>query len=164
VRHPHVVQLYEMIENNDYLYLIMEYCSGGELFQHIVKNRRLKEEEAAKMYQQIISGIEYIHKLGIVHRDLKPENLLLDHNNCIKIVDFGLSNLYKQGERLKTACGSPCYAAPEMIKGERYLGLGADIWSSGVILYAMVCGYLPFEDQNTKKLYQKILKADYKLP
>jgi|TARA_B110000285_G_scaffold183275_1_gene207374 5'-AMP-activated protein kinase, catalytic alpha subunit len=153
-----------MIENNDYLYLIMEYCSGGELFQHIVKNRRLKEEEAAKMYQQIISGIEYIHKLGIVHRDLKPENLLLDHNNCIKIVDFGLSNLYKQGERLKTACGSPCYAAPEMIKGERYLGLGADIWSSGVILYAMVCGYLPFEDQNTKKLYQKILKADYKLP
>ena len=153
-----------MIENNDYLYLIMVYCSGGELFQHIVKNRWLKEDEAAKMYQQIISGIEYIHKLGIVHRDLKPENLLLDHNNCIKIVDFGLSNLYKQGERLKTACGSPCYAAPEMIKGERYLGLGADIWSSGVILYAMVCGYLPFEDQNTKKLYQKILKADYKLP
>ena len=79
------------------------------------------------MYQQIISGIEYIHKLGIVHRDLKPENLLLDHNNSIKIVDFGLSNLYKHGERLKTACGSPCYAAPEMIKGERYLGLGADI-------------------------------------
>jgi len=153
-----------MIENQDYLYLIMEYCSGGELFQHIVKNRRLKEEEAAKMYQQLISGIEYIHKLGIVHRDLKPENLLLDHNNCIKIVDFGLSNLYKHGDRLKTACGSPCYAAPEMIKGERYLGLGADIWSSGVILYAMVCGYLPFEDQNTKKLYQKILKADYKLP
>ena len=116
------------------------------------------------MYQQIISGIEYIHKLGIVHRDLKPENLLLDHNNSIKIVDFGLSNLYKHGERLKTACGSPCYAAPEMIKGERYLGLGADIWSSGVILYAMICGYLPFEDQNTKKLYQKILKADYKIP
>ena len=164
VRHPQVVQLYEMIENHDYLYLIMEYCSGGELFQHIVKNRRLKEDEAAKMYQQIISGVEYIHKLGIVHRDLKPENLLLDHNNSIKLVDFGLSNLYKHGERLKTACGSPCYAAPEMIKGERYLGLGADIWSSGVILYAMVCGYLPFEDQNTKKLYQKILNADYKLP
>jgi 5'-AMP-activated protein kinase catalytic alpha subunit len=93
-----------------------------------------------------LSGIEYIHKLGIVHRDLKPENLLLDHNNSIKIVDFGLSNLYNQGERLKTACGSPCYAAPEMIKGEKYLGLGADIWSSGVILFAMVCGYLPFED------------------
>jgi len=83
-----------MIENNDYLYLIMEYCSGGELFQHIVKNRRLQEIEACKMYSQILSGIEYIHKLGVVHRDLKPENLLLDHNNNIKLVDFGLSNLY----------------------------------------------------------------------
>lgn len=153
-----------MIENNDYLYLIMEYCSGGELFQHIVKNRRLQEEESCLIFNQILSGVEYIHKLGVVHRDLKPENLLLDHNNNIKIVDFGLSNLYKEGEKLKTACGSPCYAAPEMIKGERYDGLGADLWSSGVILYAMVCGYLPFEDQNTKKLYQKIIKAEYKLP
>lgn len=99
-----------------------------------------------------------------MHRDLKPENLLLDHNNNVKLVDFGLSNLYKEGEKLKTACGSPCYAAPEMIRGERYHGLGADIWSSGVILYAMVCGYLPFEDQNTKKLYQKIIKAEYKMP
>ena len=116
------------------------------------------------MYAQILSGVEYIHKLGVVHRDLKPENLLLDHNNNIKLVDFGLSNLYKEGEKLKTACGSPCYAAPEMIRGERYHGLGADIWSSGVILYAMVCGYLPFEDQNTKKLYQKIIKAEYKMP
>jgi 5'-AMP-activated protein kinase catalytic alpha subunit len=94
----------------------------------------------------MLSGVEYIHKLGVCHRDLKPENLLLDHNNNIKLVDFGLSNLYKEGEKLKTACGSPCYAAPEMIRGERYNGLGADIWSSGVILYAMVCGYLPFED------------------
>jgi len=129
-----------------------------------VKNRRLKEPEACKIYAQILSGIEYIHRLGVVHRDLKPENLLLDHNNNIKLVDFGLSNLYKEGQKLKTACGSPCYAAPEMIRGERYLGLGADIWSSGVILYAMVCGYLPFEDQNTKKLYQKIIKAEYKMP
>lgn len=153
-----------MIENNDYLYLIMEYCSGGELFQHIVKNRRLKEEESCKLFAQILSGIDYIHKLGVCHRDLKPENLLLDHNNNIKLVDFGLSNLYKDGERLKTACGSPCYAAPEMIRGEKYHGLGADIWSAGVILYAMVCGYLPFEDQNTKKLYQKIIKAEYKMP
>ena len=99
-----------------------------------------------------------------MHRDLKPENLLLDHNNSIKIVDFGLSNLYKHGDRLKTACGSPCYAAPEMIKGERYLGLGADIWSSGVILYAMVCGYLPFEDPKTSNLYKKIMSAEYTLP
>ncbi len=94
--------------------------------------------------QQIVSGVEYIHKNGIVHRDLKPENLLLDHNKNIKIVDFGLSNQYKSGEKLKTACGSPCYAAPEMIAGKRYECLNADIWSCGIILYAMLCGYLPF--------------------
>lgn len=98
------------------------------------------------------------------HRDLKPENLLLDENRNIKIVDFGLSNTYKIGETLKTACGSPCYAAPEMIAGKRYHGLNADIWSSGVILYAMACGYLPFEDPNTNKLYKKILNCDYLIP
>ena len=92
---------FQMIENNDYLYLVMEYCSGGELFQHIVKSRRLSEEEACKLFAQILSGVEYIHKLGVVHRDLKPENLLLDHNNNVKVVDFGLSNLYEEGEKLK---------------------------------------------------------------
>jgi 5'-AMP-activated protein kinase catalytic alpha subunit len=105
-----------------------------------------------------------LHALNICHRDLKPENLLLDDNKNIKIVDFGLSNTYKTGETLKTACGSPCYAAPEMIAGKRYHGLGADIWSLGVILYAMACGYLPFEDPNTNKLYKKILACDYLIP
>lgn len=114
--------------------------------------------------QQILSGVEYIHKNGIVHRDLKPENLLLDHNKNIKIVDFGLSNQYKPGEKLKTACGSPCYAAPEMIAGKRYECLGADIWSCGIILYAMLCGYLPFEDPNTSKLYKKIMSGEYETP
>lgn len=142
----------------------MEYASGGELFQHIVNNTRLKEKEAAVFYQQLINGIEYLHKLGIVHRDLKPENLLLDYNKNIKIVDFGLSNLYKPGQLLKTACGSPCYAAPEMIAGKRYQGLRVDIWSSGVILYAMLCGHLPFEDPNTSQLYKKILAGDLSLP
>lgn len=116
------------------------------------------------MYQQIVGGIEYISKLGVVHRDLKPENLLLDHNKTIKIVDFGLSNTYKKGELLKTACGSPCYAAPEMIEGKDYHGTTADVWSSGVILFAMIWGYLPFEDQDTSKLYKKILAADYRTP
>ena len=95
---------------------------------------------------------------------MKPENLLLDENSNIKIVDFGLSNTYKPGESLKTACGSPCYAAPEMIAGRRYQGLPADIWSLGIILYAMSCGYLPFEDPNTGKLYKKILNCDYLIP
>lgn len=146
------------------MYLITEYASGGELFDHIVQNKRLKEREACRFFQQIISGIEYVHKLGIVHRDLKPENLLLDKNKNIKIVDFGLSNLYKTNELLKTACGSPCYAAPEMIAGKKYVGLRVDIWSAGVILYAMVCGYLPFDDPDTQLLYKKIMNGDYTIP
>ena len=109
--------------------------------------------------------------MGVVHRDLKPENLLIDFNHRLKFVDFGLSNTYKQstfifilGEQLKTACGSPCYAAPEMIAGKRYDGLSADIWSCGIILYAMICGYLPFEDPNTSALYKKIISGDFHIP
>lgn len=120
IRHPNIIQLYEIIETPKFLYLIMEYASGGELFDYIVKHSRLKEVEACKFYQQIISGVEYMHGLSIVHRDLKPENLLLDHDKNIKIVDFGLSNTFSVGETLKTACGSPCYAAPEMIAGKKY--------------------------------------------
>ena len=101
---------------------------------------------ACKYFQELISGINYIHQLGICHRDLKPENLLIDYDKSLKIVDFGLSNLYEQGNTLKTACGSPCYAAPEMIAGNRYHGLMSDLWSCGVVLYAMLCGYLPYED------------------
>ncbi|CAG9335007.1 unnamed protein product [Blepharisma stoltei] len=142
----------------------MEYANGGELFDYIVANTRIKENEACRFFQQIIAGIEYIHKLNVVHRDLKPENLLLDHNKNIKIVDFGLSNTYKPGELLKTACGSPCYAAPEMIQGKKYVGSRVDIWSSGVILFAMICGYLPFEDPNTGQLYKKIIAGEYQCP
>ena len=108
--------------------------------------------------------MEYISKLKIVHRDLKPENLLIDFDKGIKIVDFGLSNTYKQGELLKTACGSPCYAAPEMIAGKRYEGTMVDIWSCGVILFALLAGYLPFEDPKTSNLYKKILEADFQVP
>lgn len=164
IRHPNIVQLYEIIETPKQLYLIMEYANGGELFDYIVTRTRLNEREACKFFQQIIAGIEYIHRLNVVHRDLKPENLLLDHNCQIKIVDFGLSNTYRAEELLKTACGSPCYAAPEMIAGKSYNGLLVDIWSSGVILFAMICGYLPFEDPNTSDLYKKILSGDYDCP
>jgi len=99
-----------------------------------------------------------------VHRDLKPENMLLNEEGKLKLVDFGLSNIYKEGENLKTACGSPCYAAPEMIAGNPYNGLRVDIWSCGVILFAMICGYLPFEDPDTSKLYKKIMNAEYEIP
>lgn len=114
IRHPNIIQLYDIIETKRQLFLVTEYAMNGELFDYIVKKQRLTEQEACKFYQEILSGIEYVHKLAIVHRDLKPENLLLDFNNSIKIIDFGLSNTYKDGETLKTACGSPCYAAPEV--------------------------------------------------
>jgi 5'-AMP-activated protein kinase, catalytic alpha subunit len=128
-RHPNIIQLYEIIETQKQLYLIMEYANGGELFDYIVNNSKIEEKEACHIFQQIISGIEYIHKLNVVHRDMKPENLLLDNEKTIKIVDFGLSNTFKEDEPLKTACGSPCYAAPEMIAGKVYDGTKADIWS-----------------------------------
>eukprot|EP01022_Parablepharisma_sp_SALTPOND_P019645 TRINITY_DN3393_c0_g1_i1.p1 TRINITY_DN3393_c0_g1~~TRINITY_DN3393_c0_g1_i1.p1 ORF type:complete len:769 (-),score=56.38 TRINITY_DN3393_c0_g1_i1:3964-6270(-) len=164
VRHPHIIQLYEIIETKKQLYMITEYAEGGELFDYIVKRKRLRESEARDFFEQIISGVDYLHKLNIVHRDLKPENLLLDHTNSIKIVDFGLSNKYASGQLLQTACGSPCYAAPEMIAGKKYHGSTVDIWSCGVVLFAMVCGYLPFEDANTACLYRKILNGDFTVP
>ena len=115
-RHPHVIQLYDVVETKEQLLLVMEYASKGELFNYIVAKERLPEAEACKFFHQILSGVEYLHKAAVAHRDLKPENLLLDENNSIKIIDFGLSNMYKNGEQLKTACGSPCYAAPEVNK------------------------------------------------
>ncbi|CAE7416206.1 OSK1 [Symbiodinium natans] len=164
VQHPHIIQLYEIIETPRQLYLIMEYCPGGELFDYIVAQGRVKEREACRFFHQIMAGVEQIHRMNVVHRDLKPENLLLDEQRNIKIVDFGLSNTYQDGQLLKTACGSPCYAAPEMVAGQRYVPSRCDVWSCGVILFALVCGYLPFEDQNTSALYRKILNADYQAP
>jgi 5'-AMP-activated protein kinase catalytic alpha subunit len=168
VRHPHLIQLYEVVETPRYLFLVMEYCPGGELFDYIAKHQRLDQSEACRFFHQILQGVEYLHGLSIVHRDLKPENMLLDHRGRIKVVDFGLSNTYSRLpdgiEQLKTACGSPCYAAPEMIAGKKYSGLGVDLWSAGVVLFAMLTGNLPFEDPNTSHLYKKILALNYKIP
>jgi 5'-AMP-activated protein kinase catalytic alpha subunit len=162
--HKNLIQIYSVIEKPTEMYLIMEYVNGGELFEYICLKQKLTEIEACKFYQDIISGIEYLHKQGIVHRDLKPENLLLTSKREIKIVDFGLSNIYRKGELLKTPCGSPCYAAPEMILGRRYNGLYVDIWSSGIILYAMVFGFLPFDEPDTDVLYKKITEGKYSIP
>ena len=164
LRHNNIVHLYDIKETSNSLYIIMEYIQGKELFDYIVSKKRLSEIEACNFYQQIISGIEYLGKIRVVHRDIKPENLLLDNKNNIKIVDFGLSNIYPNNELLQTACGGPCYAAPEMINGELYKGLGADIWSSGIVLYAMLCGYLPFEDGDNEILYKKITDGKFKTP
>ena len=164
MRHNNIVHLYDVKETPNSLYIIMEYICGKELFDYIIYNKKLSELEACKFYQQIISGIEYLGKIKVVHRDIKPENLLLDNKNNIKIVDFGLSNIYPKNELLTTACGSPCYAAPEMINGEKYYGLKVDIWSSGIVLYAMLCGYLPFEESDNEKLYKKITDGKFKTP
>ena len=164
MHHNNIVQLYNVIETSQYLYLVMENIDGKELFDYIIHKRRLSELEACKFYQQLISCIEYLGKMKITHRDLKPENLLLDKKKNIKLVDFGLSNIYKNNELLTTPCGSPSYAAPEMLKGEKYNGLNVDIWSSGIVLYAMICGCLPFEDTNNDALYSKIKKGVFKTP
>ena len=162
--HNNIVHLYNVIENFKEIFLVMEYIQGQELFDYITNKKRLNEIESCKFYQQIISGIEYLSKTKVAHRDLKPENLLIDLNKTIKIVDFGLSNTYYENELLSTACGSPSYAAPEILQGKNYRGIDVDIWSSGIILYAMLCGYLPFEDDNDQNLYKKIIKGDFITP
>ena len=142
----------------------MEFCENGELYDLITTQQFLNEEDAKKLFYQLIDAVEYIHMMKICHWDLKPENLLLDNKNNLKIIDFGLSNLYDKEDKLKTTCGSPCYASPEMIAGKKYHGLLIDIWSSGVILYAMLCGYLPFEDEDQRILFKKILRGEYLNP
>lgn len=162
--HPHIIKLYEIIETPNALYLIMEYCPGGELFDHIVNCGHVPEKDACRFLHHILSGVEHVHGMSVVHRDLKPENLLLDESGNLKLADFGLSNFYEPGQLLKTACGSPCYASPEMISGKSYVPSRCDIWSLGVIVFALVCGHLPFEDNNTGGLYRKILNAEYVIP
>jgi len=163
-RHPHIIKLYQVISTPTDIFMIMEYVSGGELFDYIVKHGKLKENEARRFFQQIISGVDYCHRHMVVHRDLKPENLLLDSNLHVKIADFGLSNMMMDGEFLRTSCGSPNYAAPEVISGKLYAGPEVDIWSSGVILYALLCGTLPFDDEHVPTLFRKIKSGVFPIP
>ncbi|KAI0673849.1 CAMK/CAMKL/AMPK protein kinase [Trametes maxima] len=163
LRHPHIIKLYEVISTPKDIIIVLEYA-GGELFNYIVANGRMTEPQARRFFQQLISGIEYSHHLKIVHRDLKPENVLLDDDLNVKIADFGLSNEIKDGDFLKTSCGSPNYAAPEVIRGGLYTGPEIDVWSCGVILYVMLCGRLPFEDDDVQTLFTKISQGVYHLP
>eukprot|EP00601_Ochromonadales_sp_CCMP2298_P010920 CAMPEP_0173249996 /NCGR_PEP_ID=MMETSP1142-20121109/19344_1 /TAXON_ID=483371 /ORGANISM="non described non described, Strain CCMP2298" /LENGTH=662 /DNA_ID=CAMNT_0014182715 /DNA_START=241 /DNA_END=2229 /DNA_ORIENTATION=+ len=162
--HPHIIRLYEVIDTPSDIFVIMEFVSGGELFDYIVSRGRLPPDEARHFFHQIVSGIEYCHHYRIVHRDLKPENLLLDADNNIKIADFGLSNVAHDGDFLRTSCGSPNYAAPEVISGNLYAGPEVDVWSCGVILYALLCGTLPFDDESIPNLFKKIKSGMYSLP
>ncbi|KAG2786318.1 hypothetical protein JG687_00017303 [Phytophthora cactorum] len=164
MRHPHIIRLYEVIDTPTDIFMVLEYIAGGELFDYIVSKGRLAPEEARHFFHQIISGVEYCHFHRIVHRDLKPENLLLDADNNIKIADFGLSNSMEDGDFLRTSCGSPNYAAPEVISGSLYAGPEVDVWSCGVILYALLCGSLPFDDESIPNLFKKIRGGMYSLP
>lgn len=163
-QHPHIIRLYEVIDTPSDIFVVMEFVSGGELFDYIVSRGRLPPDEARHFFHQIISGVEYCHYQKIVHRDLKPENLLLDSDNNIKLADFGLSNVAHDGDFLRTSCGSPNYAAPEVISGHLYAGAEVDVWSCGVILYALLCGTLPFDDESIPNLFKKIKSGMYSLP
>ena len=169
IRHPNLIHLYSVLKKDDTIYLIMKYIKGIELFDYIVNKTKLTEKEACMFFQQIISGIEYLHKIKYIHRDIKPENILINEDTKeLIIVDFGLCNSYSNSNKdlLTSACGSPSYAAPEMLNGEKYRGPPVDIWSCGVVLYAMLCGYLPFEDEdnNNDALYDKICEGKFEIP
>ena len=164
--HLNVILLIEIFEGEDSYYTVMEYCEEGELFNYIIKKGHLSEEESAFFFYQLINGLEYIHSLGIVHRDLKPENLLLTDKHILKIIDFGLSNYFQTGQKnlLSTPCGSPCYASPELVSGKKYDGVKIDVWSCGIILYAMLCGYIPFKDIDNEVLFKKIMECKIEFP
>jgi serine/threonine protein kinase len=167
IRHPNVIRMYEVMASKTKIYIVLEFVTGGELFDKISTKGRLKEEEARKYFQQLINAVDYCHSRGVYHRDLKPENLLLDTNGVLKVSDFGLSALPQQLREdglLHTTCGTPNYVAPEVINNKGYDGAKADLWSCGVILFVLMAGYLPFEESNLMALYKKIFKAEFTTP
>jgi len=162
--HINLIKIYKTVEDSEAYYMVMEYCEKGELFNYITKNIRLDENESAYYFYQLINGLEYLHSLNIAHRDLKPENLLITKNNILKIIDFGLSNFSQMNKLLTTPCGSPCYASPEVVGGKQYDGNMIDIWATGIILFVMLCGSLPFEGQTNEILFKKILQCKIEYP
>ncbi|KAL6992210.1 CBL-interacting serine/threonine-protein kinase 23 [Sarracenia purpurea var. burkii] len=167
IRHPNIIRMYEVMASKTKIYIVLEFVTGGELFDKVVSKGRLKEDEARKYFQQLINAVDYCHSRGAFHRDLKPENLLLDANGVMKVSDFGLSALPQQLREdglLHTTCGTPNYVAPEVINNKGYDGDKADLWSCGVILFVLMAGYLPFEEPNLMALYKKIFKADFSCP
>ena len=164
LHHPGLVSLIDIIKDDDNYYVVMEFCPNGELFQYIVDRGHLTEEEAKPKIKMILESVDYIHQLGISHRDIKPENILLDQYGQPKLSDFGLSRFVGQDNLVSTPCGSPCYASPECISGSAYNGLTSDVWSCGVVLFAMVTGQLPWTKRNQQQLFDQIRNGDYSIP
>ncbi|KAJ5077451.1 protein kinase [Anaeramoeba ignava] len=165
IDHPNIVKLYETVNTKKYFYIVTEYVANGELLTYINENGKMSERKARGFFKQIVDAIEHCHQLGVAHRDIKLENLLLDANNNIKIIDFGLAGEMKTDNWLcKTACGSPSYSAPEVIQGKRYQGKKSDVWSMGVVLYAMVCAALPFNGKNVREICENIVIGEFSIP
>jgi len=166
VRHPNVVGIREVLASRSRVFVVMEYARGGELFAKVARGR-LTEDHARRYFQQLVAAVGFCHRRGVAHRDLKPENLLLDEEGRLKVTDFGLAALPEQLRHdglLHTQCGTPAYVAPEVLRKRGYDGACADLWSCGVVLYVLLCGFLPFKHDNYAKMYQKIFKADYQVP
>ncbi|KAJ3132961.1 hypothetical protein HDU90_006497 [Geranomyces variabilis] len=166
MHHPNIVRLYEVLCSESRIYMVMEHCTGGEAFDYICKHGRLDDQsdDARRIVRQLVQAVGYCHDKNFVHRDLKLENVLLTEDLNVKLIDFGFTRQVNTRKLLDTYCGSVAYAAPEMILGKQYSGPQADVWSLGVILYTLLCGYLPFDDDNEATLRQKILDLDYELP
>jgi 5'-AMP-activated protein kinase catalytic alpha subunit len=163
--HKHVVKIEDVLDTDDAICIVQEYAPGGDLFDYIVRHVRLKEDEARRIFRQLIAGVGHCHEHMVVHRDLKPENILMDADFNIKIADFGLSSQWSPGEMLTESCGSPNYAAPELLyKGCTYEGPEVDVWSCGVVLYTLLCGALPFDDDSVPGLFKKIKLGRYSIP
>mmetsp|Transcript_103149 Transcript_103149/g.177815 ORF Transcript_103149/g.177815 Transcript_103149/m.177815 type:complete len:588 (-) Transcript_103149:463-2226(-) len=163
INHPHILRLLDVIQTSKYLFLILEYLSGGELFQ-LLRKEKLTLEVAFKYFHTIVGAIEYCHGCCICHRDLKAENILFDANGSLKIADFGMASLVEPGEFLETSCGSPHYASPEVIRGLKYDGTKSDIWSCGVLYFGLCVGRLPFVDANMQQLLHKVCAGGYTMP
>lgn len=151
-RHRNIVRLYEFFETQKHLLFVMELCSGGDLLNYVRKRRRLKEDVAKYVFKQIIEGLGYCHSKQILHRDIKLDNILLDSEGEVKICDFGVSKIVKKGEKMTEQCGTPAYIAPEILRDKGYEGFSVDIWSAGVVLYAMLYGTVPFKANNMSEL------------
>jgi serine/threonine protein kinase KIN1/2 len=157
--HPYICKMVDVQKTNYHWYMLFEYVNGGQMLDYIIAHGRLKEKQARKFGRQIASALDYCHRNNVVHRDLKIENILISKNGDIKIIDFGLSNLFAPRSLLKTFCGSLYFAAPELLQARQYTGPEVDVWSFGIVLYVLVCGKVPFDDQSMPQLHAKIKRG-----